>query len=82
VAAEQQSPEIEPEAATAPQSGGDTAVVGETAGTIERASGQSPAAAQAAATLEGFDERPELYIAGAFVGGLALALILKRVTGG
>jgi hypothetical protein len=28
------------------------------------------------------DERPELLVAGAFVGGLAVALILKRVAGG
>lgn len=27
------------------------------------------------------DERPELFVAGAFVGGFALALLLKRVAG-
>lgn len=35
--------------------------------------------ATASATAEG---RPELLVAGAFVGGLAVAFLLKQVTGG
>jgi hypothetical protein len=40
--------------------------------------GQSPLDA-AAADGDAFSERPELFVAGAFVGGFALAMILKRI---
>jgi len=40
--------------------------------------GTSPAEADAAGQAEG-PERPELLVAGAFAGGLALALVLKRI---
>jgi hypothetical protein len=46
--------------------------------------GQSPAAAQRRADEEATDafaEKPHLYVAGAFVGGLVLAQILKRLGG-
>jgi hypothetical protein len=42
------------------------------------ASGPSPAEAQAAAAGDPFAERPELYVAAAFAGGLVLGQILKR----
>jgi hypothetical protein len=42
------------------------------------APGPSPAEAQAAAAGDPFAERPELYVAAAFVGGLVLGQILKR----
>lgn len=43
----------------------------------------SPAAADAAASSarQGFESRPELYVAGAFVGAFALAQVLKRLLG-
>jgi hypothetical protein len=41
--------------------------------------GQSPLDAAAAADGDAFSERPELFVAGAFVGGFALAMILKRI---
>jgi hypothetical protein len=46
--------------------------------------GTSPAAADRAAadTTDAFDEKPELYIAGAFVGAFVIAKILKKLTGG
>ena len=46
--------------------------------------GQSPAAAQRHADEEAqdaFSEKPHLYVAGAFVGGLVVAQILKRLGG-
>jgi hypothetical protein len=39
--------------------------------------GQSPASASS--DRDAFDERPEAFVGAAFVGGLALAMILKRV---
>jgi hypothetical protein len=46
--------------------------------------GQSPAAAQRRAeeSQDAFAEKPHLYVAGAFVGGLVVAQILKRLGGG
>lgn len=41
--------------------------------------GTSPAEADAAATDEGFAERPEVLVAGAFAGGLLLAIVLRSV---
>lgn len=35
----------------------------------------------AEAVTDAADDRPELFVAGAFLGGLALALILRRVAG-
>jgi hypothetical protein len=48
------------------------------------AGGTSPAAAdrQAAEAEDGFSERPELFVAGAFVGALVLGKLLKRLTRG
>jgi hypothetical protein len=45
--------------------------------------GQSPMDAQrrADAAQDAFAERPHLYVAGAFVGGLVLAQVLKRLGG-
>jgi len=46
--------------------------------------GQSPAAAQRRADEDAHDafaEKPHLYVAGAFVGGLVVAQILKRLGG-
>jgi hypothetical protein len=40
---------------------------------------QSPLDAAAAGDGDAFSERPELFVAGAFVGGFALAMILKRI---
>jgi hypothetical protein len=41
---------------------------------------QSPLGAQAAAAEpDPFAERPELYVAGAFAGGLALAMLLRAL---
>ncbi|MEA2457662.1 MAG: hypothetical protein QOC95_634 [Thermoleophilaceae bacterium] len=46
--------------------------------------GTSPAAAdrQAAEAHDTFQEKPELFVAGAFVGAFALGQLLKRITGG
>jgi hypothetical protein len=46
--------------------------------------GQSPAAAQRRAEeqRDAFAEKPHLYVAGAFVGGLIFAQILKQLGGG
>ena len=46
--------------------------------------GQSPADAQRRADEDGdaFAEKPHLFVAGAFVGGLVVAQILKRLGGG
>ena len=46
--------------------------------------GTSPAAADRQATEDKgtFDEKPELYIGGAFVGAFVLAKLLKKLTGG
>jgi hypothetical protein len=47
--------------------------------------GQSPAQAQRRAdegAQDAFSEKPHLYVAGAFVGGLVVAQILKRLGGG
>jgi hypothetical protein len=41
--------------------------------------GQSPADAHAAASDDPFATRPELYVGGAFVGGLVIAQILRRL---
>ena len=43
--------------------------------------GQSPMDAQRAAEGDAFADKPHLYVAGAFVGGLVLAQILKRFGG-
>ena len=40
-------------------------------------SGESPLSAQT--EHDDFAERPEIYVGGAFVGGLALALILRAL---
>ena len=39
----------------------------------------SPADADRAADHDAFAERPEVYVGAAFAGGLALALILRRL---
>lgn len=46
--------------------------------------GTSPAAAdrQAADATQTVDEKPELFVAGAFVGAFVFAKILKKLTGG
>jgi hypothetical protein len=46
-------------------------------------SGTSPAAAdrQAADSHDQFEQKPELYIAGAFVGAFVLGKLLKKLTG-
>jgi hypothetical protein len=49
------------------------------------AGGESPAEAQkrgAEAASDPFNDRPHVWVAGAFVGGLVLAQILKRLGGG
>ena len=46
--------------------------------TGERPLGESPASVTG--DSDAYDERPEAFVGAAFVGGLALALILKRVT--
>jgi hypothetical protein len=40
--------------------------------------GESPASVTS--DSDAYDEHPEIFVGAAFVGGLALALILKRVT--
>ncbi len=46
--------------------------------------GTSPAAAdrQAAESHDAFQDKPELFVAGAFVGAFVLGQVLKRITGG
>ena len=46
--------------------------------------GTSPAAAdrQAADSHDAFTEKPELFVAGAFVGAFVVAKLLKKLTGG
>jgi hypothetical protein len=41
--------------------------------------GESPLSAQAATERDAFDERPEAFVGAAFAGGLAVALILRRL---
>jgi hypothetical protein len=50
----------------------------------EPPSGTSPAAADrvAADSHDSFTDKPELFVAGAFVGAFVLGKLLKRVTGG
>lgn len=45
--------------------------------------GTSPAAAdrQAAESHDAFEEKPEMFVAGAFVGAFVLGQLLKRLTG-
>ena len=52
----------------------------ETQQTQTAANGQSPWDAQT--SVEQADERPEMLVGAAFVGGLVLAQILKRLGGG
>jgi hypothetical protein len=49
----------------------------------EEAGGTSPAAAdrQAAESHDAFTDRPELFVAGAFVGAFVVAKLLKKLTG-
>ena len=64
--------------------GGDTDVRGPS-DTGTAGGGQSPAAAQRSAdedAQDAFAEKPHLYVAGAFVGGLLVAQVLKRLGGG
>jgi hypothetical protein len=51
------------------------------AGPGTEALGASPAGADAAARPEGLADRPEVLVAGAFAGGLVLAMILRGVRG-
>jgi hypothetical protein len=63
--------------------GGDTAVRGPS-DTGSAGGGQSPAAAQRRADEaadDAFAQKPHLFVAGAFVGGLVVAQILKRLGG-
>ena len=47
--------------------------------TGNRPLGESPLSAQADTETDAFDERPEAFVGAAFAGGLALALILRRI---
>jgi hypothetical protein len=69
------------------QSFGATGQSGEVRGpqSTGSAGGQSPAEAQRRGeeqASDAFSERPHVFVAGAFVGGLVLAQILKRLGGG
>jgi hypothetical protein len=46
--------------------------------TAARPLGESPASVSGEGR-DAFDERPEVFVGGAFVGGFAVAMILKRV---
>jgi hypothetical protein len=46
--------------------------------TAARPMGESPLQGAAAADPDAFAERPEAFVGAAFVGGLALAFLLKR----
>jgi hypothetical protein len=48
------------------------------AGSSTRSSGQSPLSV--GSEEDAFAERPEAFVGAAFAGGLALALILRRIT--
>lgn len=48
-------------------------------GSAPTGGGTSPAEADAAAADEGFAERPEVLVAGAFAGGLLLAIVLRSL---
>jgi hypothetical protein len=68
--------------ATGPEGGSDVRGPSDTG---SAGGGQSPAAAQRRgdeAAHDPFAEKPHLYVAGAFVGGLVVAQILKRLGGG
>jgi hypothetical protein len=56
----------------------------EPASTGAAGGGQSPLDAQRRAeeSHDAFDEKPHLFVAGAFVGGLVFAQLLKRLGGG
>jgi hypothetical protein len=47
--------------------------------TGNRPLGETPLSTQADTETDAFDERPEAFVGAAFAGGLALALILRRV---
>jgi hypothetical protein len=67
--------------ATGPEGGSDVRGPSDTG---SAGGGQSPAAAQRRgdeSAQDAFAEKPHLYVAGAFVGGLVLAQILKRLGG-
>ena len=67
--------------ATGPEGGSDVRGPSDTG---SAGGGQSPAAAQRRgdeAAQDAFAEQPHLYVPGAFVGGLVLAQILKRLGG-
>jgi hypothetical protein len=63
--------------AAAPPGGVSTGAAGQ-GGTGGRPVGESPASVSAG-DRDAFDERPEAFVGAAFVGGFALAMILKRV---
>jgi hypothetical protein len=68
-----------PEAPGAQPSPGEAATEAVNQGaTGTRPLGESPAAATS--DSDAFDERPEAFVGAAFVGGFALAMILRRVT--
>jgi hypothetical protein len=69
---------VEPSAATPPSDPPQPA-----AAPPEPPSGTSPAAADriAAGSHDSFTDKPELFIAGAFVGAFALGKLLKKITG-
>jgi len=73
--------EAAPSAGTAAGVGAVGAATGGSAGGISSAGAapRSPAAASAAAEADPFAERPELFVGGAFAGGLALALLMRRL---
>lgn len=48
--------------------------------TGSRPMGESPLSAQSDSDSDPFAERPEVFVGGAFAGGFALALILRRLT--
>jgi hypothetical protein len=47
--------------------------------TGNRPLGETPLSAQADTETDAYDERPEAFVGAAFAGGLALALILRRI---
>ncbi len=74
VRAEAAADETDPTRAATPQ-----AVVEPEGGPDSPRRGESPLDAQMNAAFDTFDERPELLVAGAFAGGLVLAMLLRAL---
>jgi hypothetical protein len=76
----EESPASEPgQSATTEQPAGPAAAGINQGATGGRPLGESPASVRTGNGGDAFDDRPEAFVGAAFVGGFALAMILRRV---